>query len=181
MVAEGISLRRAGWRIRSEDADSFFRTGISWGTIAEDRFALCKKTTITAPPPSVDAHDPAENRMLAHAVLWVQLLEEPGLSRRSLRPISRKFVRRLTGRRLKERRRRLSAGKRRAVRGDGLCGSSQSRAELRPAAWRKGFAHRTEASSFSLGFRRWRLKLQRAPRPLFCRKLREAAFAKSSR
>jgi hypothetical protein len=82
MVAEEIFLRRILWRIRSEDADSVFRTGISWRIIAESRFALCEKTTITAPPPSVDAHDPAENRMLAHAVLWVQLLDEPGLNRR---------------------------------------------------------------------------------------------------
>ncbi len=181
MVAEGIFLRRTDWRIRSEDAHSFFRTGISWGIIAEDRFALCKKTAITAPPPSVDAHDPAENRMLAHAVLSVQLLDEPAPNRRALRPISRKFVRRLTDRRPKERRRRLGAGKRRAVRGDGQCDSSQSCAEPRLAAWRKGFDHRREASSSSSRFHRWHPKLQRAPQPLSCRKLREAAFAKSSR
>src|SRR5580700_6267513 len=135
MVAEGIFLRRTGWRIRGEDADSFFRTGISCGIIAEGRFALFKKTTITAPPPSVDAHDPAENRMLAHAVLWVQLLDEPGPSRRALRPIGRRnSVRRLKGHRPKERRRRLGAGKRRAGRGDGRCDSSQSCAELQPEA-----------------------------------------------
>ena len=61
LVAAEDFLKTCNWRKRGEEAALVFRTGISWRILAKDGFELFKKTSITAPPPSVDAHDPAEN------------------------------------------------------------------------------------------------------------------------
>src|SRR6202451_4183872 len=164
-----------------EHRASDFRTGISWRIIAEDGFELFEKTSITAPPPSVDAHDPAEKWDASTRRAFGSTLRRTGLPSAPASPISRKTVRRPRGRRPKERRFRLDASRRRVVRGDGRCGSSRSYEEQRRAAWRRGSGRRREGSTASLEFRRSLRKLLCAPRLLSCRKLQEAAFVRSSR